>query len=180
MAELTDKLITFAYLKNEVDIPQNIPNEELDHKIYEAQETLRMLMGDEFFQDFLVNYKNKTFSPAYQKLYSPYIEQYIAWQAHEFWTLKANFKPSRSGFRVHTEENSVIATDMQMASLIKDAKQKSQYYKKLMVDFLNGHAGDYPLYNTYCRRDLTGNTFRISAVKNKHHDEDCGCSKCRC
>jgi hypothetical protein len=177
MAELTDKLITFAYLKKEVDIPQNIPDLELDHKVYTAQELLRMLMGDEFYQDFLTKYKANTFSTSYLALYE-YVKQFIAWQAHEFWIVKANFKLTRSGVRVHSEENSVAATDLQMASLIKDAKQKSQYYKMLLVDFLNAHSTDYELYTKNCGHDLNGNTFRISAIKNKHR-EDCNCRRCR-
>ncbi len=178
MAQLTDKLITFAYLKREVDIPQGIEDEELDHKIYTAQEMLRMLMGDEFYQDFLAKYKTNTLSSVYNTVF-PYIKQFVAWQAHEGWVIKANFKPTRSGFRVHTEDNSVVATDIQMATIIKDAKQKSQYYKTLLVDFLNGHASDYPLYNTNCNGSKTGNTFHISAVKNKHR-EHCNCRRCTC
>ena len=178
MAQLTDKLITFAYLKKEVDMPQNIEDIELDSKIYEAQETLRMVMGDEFYQDFLSKYKANTFSGAYAALYN-YIKQYVAWQANEFWTIKANFKPTRSGFRVHTEDNSVVATDIQMATIIKDAKQKSQYYKTLLIDFLNGHSSNYPLYFRNCSTNLSGNTFRISAVKNRHHN-NCKCHRCRC
>lgn len=181
MAQLTDKLITFAYLKKEVDIPQNIEDIELDSKIYQAQETLRMVMGDEFYQDFLSKYKSNAFSTAYTSLYN-YVKQYVAWQANEFWTIKANFKPTRSGFRVHTEDNSVVATDIQMATIIKDAKQKSQYYKTLLIDFLNGHSSDYRLYSANCGNNLKGNTFRISAVKNKNngHHHNCRCHRCQC
>ena len=177
MAELNEKLITFAYFKKECDIPQNIPDLEIDSKVYQAQETLRMLMGDEFYQDYLLNYKNNTFTAVYTTLYG-YVKQYVAWQTNEFWTVKANFKVTRSGFRVHTEENSVVATDIQMGSIIKIAKQQSQYYKKLLVDYLNGHSADYPLYLNNCHRSSTGNTFRISAIKNKHH-KDCDCRRCR-
>ena len=173
-----DKLIDYAYLKEEVDIPQNIENQDLEHKIYRAQETLRMLMGDEFYQDFLTNYKNNTLSAVYTTLYR-YIQQFVAWQAYEFYVVKANFNPTRSGFRVHTEENSVVATDTQMAMIIKDAKQQAQYYKTLLVDYLNGHYAEYSLYNYNCGNNLTGNTFHISAVK-KSHKHNCGCSRCRC
>ncbi len=178
MAKL-DKLISYAYLKEEVDIPQNIEDAELEHKIYRAQEMLRMIIGDEFYQDFLINYKANTLSSAYTTVY-PYIKQFVAWQANEYWTVKANFKPTRSGFRVHSEENSVVASDIQMGTLIKDAKQQAQYYKMLLVDFLKGRCGEYPLYSAYCNSELTGNSFHISAVKNKHK-ENCGChGRCRC
>lgn len=173
-----DKLIDYAYLKEEVDIPQNIENQDLEHKIYRAQEMLRMLMGDEFYQDFLTNYKASTLSDVYNTLY-PYIQKFVAWQAFEFYVVKANFNPTRSGFRVHSEENSVAASDAQMAMLIKDAKQQAQYYKTLMVDYLNGHYADYSLYNHSCGNKLTGNTFHISAVK-KSHKHNCGCSRCKC
>ena len=166
MAKL-DKLITYAYLKDEVDIPQNISDEELDHPIKRAQEMLRMIMCDEFYQDFLTNYRNNTLSTAYTSLF-PYIKQFVAWQAYAFWILKSNFKPTRSGMRVHTEANSVVATDTQMAMLIKDAKYQAEYYKKLMTDYINGHVTDYPLFCDGCKTNVGGNSFHISAVKNKN------------
>src|SRR5690242_7489682 len=102
------KLITYAYLKGEVDIPQAVPDEEFDHGIYRAQELARMLTGDEFWQDYEAKFQAGQLTGAYATLY-PYLKQYLAWQAFEFWVIRANFKPTRSGFRVHTEENSVVA-----------------------------------------------------------------------
>lgn len=166
MAKL-NKLITYAFLREEVDIPQNIEDATLEHPIYRAQEMLRMLMCDEFYQDFLTNYKNNTLSAAYNALF-PYIKQFVAWQAYAFYTVKANFAPTRSGFRVHSEQNSVAASDPQMAILIKDAKLQAEYYKKLMTDFINGHSADYPLFCDGCKTNVSGNSFHISAVKNKN------------
>jgi len=166
MAKL-DKLITYAYLREECDMPENLPDKDVEYLIYRSQETLRMLMGDGFYQDFLTNYKNSTLSTVYTTLFA-YIKQYLAWQTYEFWVPKANFLKSRAGFRVHIEPNSQAATDTQMATLIKDAKYQANYYKKLFVDYLNNHYSDYPLYEYSCRDDKTGNGFHISAVKNKH------------
>lgn len=177
MAKL-DKLIDYAYMKEEVDIPQNIPDTDLEKKIYKAQETLRMLMGDEFYQDYKSNYISGTITGAYLTLQT-YLDQYVAHQAYEFYTIQANFAPTRSGFRVHTEENSVVASDVQMATIIKDAKERAQYYKRLLVDFLNGNSANYPLYDSYCNTSNTGNSFHITAVSKKHA-HNCGCNKCRC
>lgn len=177
MAKL-NKLITYAYLKEECDLPQNIEDADLEHKIYRAQEMLRMLMCDEFYQAFMTAYLAGTLTGVYATLY-PYIKQFVAWQANEYYTVKANFKPTRSGFRVHTEENSVVATDIQMAALIKDAKQQAQYYKKLLIDFIEGNPTNYPLYCGDCNGNNSGNSFHISAVKNKHK-HDCKCHRCRC
>lgn len=178
MAKL-DKLITYAYLREENDIPQNLPDAEFEKLIYEGQETLRMLMGDEFYQSYLATYKAGPLTGVDLALYDPYIKQYIARQAYQYWTVHANFKPTRAGFRVHTEENSVVATDIQMATIIKDAKEKAQYYKELLLGFLNSHYADYPLYQQSCRSNLAGNGFHISAVSNKHKNVSRGgCWKC--
>lgn len=178
MAKL-DKLITYAYLKEECDLPQNIDDADLEKKIYRAQEMLRMLMGDEFYRDFLTNYRASTMSAVYNLLLDPYIKQFVAWQAYEFYSKQANFKPTRSGFRVHSEENSVAASDAQMGGIIKDANQTAQYYKTLMYDYLNGHASDYPLYSQNCGNNLMGSAQHISAVRKKH-DHGCNCKSCRC
>lgn len=177
MAKLI-KLVTYAYVKEEVDLPQSVDDDQLDHKIYRAQETLRMLMGDEFYQNYASSFAAGPLTGAYLTLYA-YLKQYVAWQTNEYYTIKANTIPTRSGFRVHSENNSVAASDIQMATLIKDAKQQAQYYKTLLVDYLNGHSTDFPLYNVSCgTSNLKGNSFHISAVKNKHrhaHDCMCGC-----
>lgn len=180
MAKL-DKLITFAYLKEEVDVPQNIPDSEFDNKISLAQETLRMLMGETFYQDFISKFQSKTITDWYEKLF-PYIKQYIAWQAYEYWVVTANFKPTRAGFRVHVEDNSQPASDVQMAILIKDAKQRAQYYKTLFVEYMNVNRANFPLYNINCGGNLTGNSFHVSVVRNKnknYHPHNCRCRSCR-
>lgn len=170
MAKL-DLLITFPYLREQTRLSTNIEDDELEHPIFRGQEMGRMLMGDEFYQNFLTNFKANTMSAAYLALY-PYIKQFVAWQAYQFWAVQANLKPTRAGIRVHTEANSVAASDAQMAILIKDAKLQAEYYKSLMVSFLDGHASDYPLYQNTCGENLTGNSFHISAVKKKGCDSE--------
>lgn len=160
-----DKLITYAYVIEECDLPQ-LDEKDLEGKIYKAQEQLRMLMGDGFYQDFLTNYKANTLSSVYESLF-PYVKQYVAWQANEFWTNTANFKKHKSGFRVHREDQSEPASEREMAPILREAKASAQYYKKLLVDYMNNHSTDFPLYDNFCRKDLTGNSFHISAVVNK-------------
>ncbi len=165
MAKL-DKMINFAYLKDECDLPVHLEDEDLDHKIYRAQEMLRMLMGDGFYQDYLTKYKASTFNTA-ETAFFTYVKQFLAWQTYEFFTNQANFKITRAGFRVHSEENSQPASDTQMAMITKDAKYQSQYYKELLIGYLKNHNTDFPLYS-YCCDDKGGNGFHISAVVNKH------------
>lgn len=165
MAKLI-KLITYAYVKDECDLPENLPDKEFNRYVYRAQETLRMVMGDEFYQDFKTNFEANTLSAVYTSL-QPYIDQYLAWQVHEYWVPFANLKKTRAGFRVHTEANSQAASDVQMAGVIKDAKYQSQYYKELLIGFLKNHSTEYPLYENCCGTNVKGNAFHVSAVKNK-------------
>lgn len=165
MAKLT-KFITYAYVKDECDLPEHLPDKEFNRYVYRAQETLRMVICDEFYQDYKTNFDANTLSDAYETL-QPYINQYLAWQVHEYWVPFANLKKTRAGFRVHTEANSVAATDVQMAGVIKEAKYQSQYYKELLISFLNNHSDDYPLYCNGCTGNTKGNAFHISAVRNK-------------
>jgi len=185
MAKL-DKLIFYAYLREECDLPVHLADEDLEKKIYRAQETLRMLMGDDFYQDFLTAYKAQQpfASSVYQSLYDPYIKQYVAWQANEYFTATANYKLTAAGFVVHTSTTSQPASDVQMANIIKEAKYQAQYYKELLVGFLKNHSTDYPLYENCCC-DKTGNAFQISAVKNKHrqpqpYGTSPGCTSYKC
>lgn len=166
MAKL-DKIISYAFLRDEVDISQNVQDEKLDHPIKRAQETLSMLMGDVFYSDFLSNFNANTLSAAYTTLL-PYVKKFLAWQAYEFYTYKANINSTRSGFRVHTEDNSVVAPDIQMAQIIKDAKYQSELYRGRLIQFLDDNYLDYPLYdseNCNCKRK--GNSFHMTAVKKR-------------
>lgn len=178
MAKLT-KLIDYAYMKELVGLPQSIPDEEVEHPILRAQETLRMLMGDTCYQELLSQYNSNTLSESNAALLNPYIRQYLAWEAYQFWTIKSNFKFTRAGVRVHSEDNSVAASDIQMAIIIKDAKQQSQYYKMLMIDYINNHSECYSGCNCCTRNPNSGNTFHITAVRKKksHYKRNCryGC-----
>lgn len=178
MAKL-DKLVTYAYVKDELDIPTNVPDQEFDKPITRAQEVLRMLIGDEFYQDFQTNYQANTLSASYTTLF-PYIKQFLAWEAGEKWTLRANYKATRSGFRVHTEENSQVASDQAMAAIFRDAKAQSQFYKNILIGYLDNHSTEYELYNQGCHNKNVGNSFKISAVKNKHRQPELYGSNPRC
>lgn len=168
------KLISYQYLIQQTDISENIPNEELDHPIHQAGETLRMLLGESFFTEISTQYPN-SLSPDNTALYDPYIKQYLAWQAYYYWLTRANFKQTRSGIRVHQEENSVAATAAELAPLFTYAKSQSQYYKTLMVSFIvrtkDNDNSKYPLYKRDCGDSKIGSGFSVTAIKGRSSDE---------
>lgn len=172
------KLINYQYLRNEVDISQNIIDKELDSPIRRAQEMLSMVIGDDLFNELDgQNTSPSTFSAANTTLL-PYVKKFLAWQAYQFWLLKANLKDTKAGIRVMQEDNSIAATDKQMAELIRDAKMWAQTQKEKLVQFLEDNCTTYTLYDCGCgSTKRTGTGFHITSVGK--HKADCTCYSCR-
>src|SRR6187431_239184 len=103
---MIQKLVTYAYIRAEVDISQNIPDDELDTKLRWSQEMLEMLLGKTFYDEIVSQFAAGTLTADNTALFDPHIKRFFAWQTNEYWTVKANFKDTRGGFRVYTEENS--------------------------------------------------------------------------
>lgn len=170
------KLINYQYLRNEVDISQNIPDKELDNPIKRAQEMLEMLIKTPLYNELISQYPN-SFSLENTTL-MPYVQKFLAWQAYQFWIPKANFKDTKSGFRIMQEDNSVAATEKDMATLIRDIKMWAQTQKEKLVQFLEDNSNNYPLYEEHCNTSKrTGTGFHITSVGG--HSKDCGCNSCR-
>lgn len=165
------ELITYAYLRAETQISKNIPDDELTTPLKRSQDILKMLLGTMFYEQIETQFPS-SFDTDNGQLYDPYIKQFLAWQSYQFWLPKANFKSTPSGMRVHTEENSVVATDAQMATLYSDAKQQAQFYKENIYAFIckkrytNSQA--YPILDDCdCSRKKLGTGFHITAVGRK-------------
>lgn len=168
------KLINYQYLRNEVDISQNIPDKELDNAIKRSQEMLEMVIGTSLCDE--LESQAPTFSEANVTLMD-YVKKFLAWQAYQFWLVKANIKDTRAGLRVLTEDNSQPASDKQVAELIRDAKMWAQTQKEKLVSFIEENHESYPLYDYHCKTNKrTGTGFHITSV-GKHH-KGCNCHKC--
>lgn len=151
------KLINFQYLKQETDIAGNVEVSELDNCIKWAQDRLKFLLGTLFFNEIYSQGTTlpTTYSANNTALFDPYIKQYLAWQAYEFYvSMQAQSYSSRSGFRVHQEDNSIPATDSMMTTRIKLAKEQVQYYKGAMMNYITQQqaisTSNFPLYLDDC------------------------------
>jgi len=165
------RLITYAYLKQETDIASNIEVAELDNCIKWAQDRLKFLIGTLFYNEL---YSQGTTTPTSYSttnaaLYDPYIKQYLAWQAYEFFvSTQAQNYSSRSGYRVHKEDNSDPATDQQMNTRVKMAKEQVQFYKGAMINYIIQQqaisSSNYPLYVADCSNKKFGSGSGITGV----------------
>lgn len=154
-------------MRSECDISSNIEDKVLDNPIKQAQETLRMILSEAFYAQIISQFDTKTLSAVNAALFTPYLKQYIAWQAYEFWLVKANLNETRSGIRIHTDESSQIAPPEDMATLLRYAKQKSAFYKGLMMTFLNKNSSNYSLYTVSCKSETFGTGMHITSISKK-------------
>ncbi len=160
------KLITYQYLRQETDISQNVDNKSLDNPIKRAQDMLSFLFGKAFYEQIETQFDSNNLSTDNDALFDPYIKKFLAWQAYEFYLVKANVYETRTGFRQFTDENSEVASDVVMGNIIKDAKQWTQFYKGEMLSYIKQQqridSSKYPLYRD-CG-DKVGSGFHITAI----------------
>lgn len=165
------ELITYAYLRAQTAISKNIPDDELQIPLQRSQDILKMLLGMQFYEEIESQFPS-SFDTDNGQLFDPYIKQFLAWQSYQFWLTKANFKTTPAGIRVHSETNSVVASDVQMATLFSDAKQQAQFYKEQIYAFIckkrHTDADAYSLLDDCdCSRNKMGNGFHITSVARK-------------
>lgn len=164
-----NRLITYAYLKEETDIPSGVENKDLDNPIKWAQDQLRFVLGRSFYDQL---YSQGTSSPtsystANAALYDPYIKQFLAWTAYHDYRVKCGFYDSRTGPRAWKEENSDPADKETLNMLVREASNKVQFYKGNMLNYIqeqkNANSSAFPLYTTDCGQKF-GSGFGISGV----------------
>jgi hypothetical protein len=164
------KLITAAYLKAECDIDTNIPNVDFDNPIKWAQDRLRFLLGKRFYDEI---YSQGTTTPSSftadnSALFDPFVKQFLAWQAHEFFVIRATADRKRGGLRVHVSETDEAASSEIVNLHIKSAKEQTQFYKGEMINYIlqvqEGDSAKFPLYEDDCNTSKFGTGFGISGV----------------
>jgi len=164
-----NKLITYAYFIKETDVSKVVDNDKIDNYIKKSSERLRALITPSFYDQLVAQYSTnpQSFSADNLAFYDPYVKQYLAWQAYEFYIIKANTYETRMGVRTFKEENSDPATDKIMGDQIALAKADAEFYKNQMIGFLRTaqrvDSSKYPLYTIKNCQPATGG-FGISAV----------------
>lgn len=164
-----NKLITYAYMKEETDISDLVDNKKLDNPIKNASDRLRALIGPQFFSELVTQVITtpKSLSAANLTFFDPYVKQFLAWQAYEFYLPKSLTYETRTGPRTFKEDNSEPASDKIVGEQIAMAKRNAIFYRDAMINFLNSAqravTTAYPLY-TMKLRTTQGSGFGISAV----------------
>lgn len=150
------KLVTAAFVKSETDLDDSVASRALDNPIKWAMDRLRFLLGRAFY-DQIVTQGTSTptsFSAANSSLFDPYVKQFLAWQAYEFYLVGITATIKRGGLRVVKDEVDDPAPDSTVNLLIKTAKEQTNFYKGELVNYLikeqENDSTAFPLYEQDC------------------------------
>lgn len=166
------ELVTYAFIRSETCLSQNIPDDELKTPLMRAQDILKGLLGVQFYDQIESQFPS-SFDADNSALFDPYIKKFLAWQSMLFWLPYANLKTTRSGLRVHSEENSTPATDAQVGALVADMRNMAQFHKEGILGFIRKQRfsddSKYPLYDDDCNTKTLGTGFAITPVRKKEN-----------
>lgn len=165
------KLITSSFVKAECELSDEIENRELDNPIKQAQDRLKFILGRELFEDVYNQgiTSPTTYSTANTALFDPYIKQFLAWQAHEFYLIKSTAISKRGGLRVLVAEADESPSDQIVNLHIKTAKEMTEFYKGQLVNFLIENETTYTLYDVDCTTHKMGTGSGITGVARLSH-----------
>jgi hypothetical protein len=163
-------LITYGYFRDETNVSQNFDDKIITNPIQRAQNTLSFLIGKAFYNEIVEEFESVDFVTGDNgSLFDPYIKQYLAWQAYEYYLIRSDFYESRTGLRKFNDENSEILPATEKADYIRSVKQWVAEYKGQMLMYIKQEQridpSKYPLYRDCGEKQGSG--FHITAITAK-------------
>lgn len=159
--------IPIAYLNEACFLSLNTDDKKYRMCLEMSQDDLKDELGREFFDEIEGQIEANTLSADTDNntLYEDHIKKFLAWQTYYNYLKFANVDATPSGIRVHNDENSDIASDIQMYSLEKNVKGRAIFCKNQMINFLKesqlNDSDKYPLWKDKCKEQMS---FSITAV----------------
>lgn len=167
MSRVTKLLIPLSYINESCAVSTNIDEKKIKPSVFEAQMDLRGLLGAEFYTEIENQYlaSGGSFSPDNETLYEDYIKDFLAWTAYFYSLGFSQTESTATGERTFKDDNSELASDIQIFSKEKNVKRIAYKFKSAMLDFLelsqHNDATKYPKWSKPCRDQFQ---FGISAV----------------
>lgn len=173
MSRITKLLIPLDYINEACFLSTNIDEKKIKPALVEAQMDLRTVLGAEFYEEIETQYapSGDTLSADNATLYEDYIKDFLAWTAYFYSLGFSQLDSTPTGLRTFKDENSDLATDVQLYSLEKNIKRFAYKFKSAMIDFLKlsqyNDSTKYPKWVENCTDEFQ---FGFSAV-GRENDE---------
>lgn len=138
MSFISKQLIPLSYINEACAVSTNIDEKKLKPHLEEAQLDLLNLLGAEFYEEIESQYASSggTLSTANNELYENYIKNFLAWRAYYYSLGFSQLESTPSGERSFKDDNSELATDIQLYAKEKNINAKAYKYQSAMIDFL--------------------------------------------
>lgn len=157
-------LIPISYLNEACFLSLNTDDKKYRMSLKMSQDDLSDILGVNFYKQIDTQYSAFTGAADNATLYEDYIKDYLAWATYFNYLKFANVDATPTGIRTFSDDNSSIATDIQMLSLEKHVRSERDKYKGRMIGFLDTNTTKYPLYTSSCRDEIS---FAITSVNGK-------------
>lgn len=134
---------------------------------------LRNVLGAEFYSEIETQYaaQGDTFSTDNATLYEDYIKDFLAWTAYFYSLGLSQLESTPTGERTFNDENSALATDIQLFSKEKNVKRMAYKFKSAMIDFLrlsqSNDSTKYTKWKDVCEEEFQ---FGFSAIGKENDD----------
>ena len=138
MSFISKQLIPLSYINEACSVSENIDEKKMKPNLEEAQLDLLNILGAEFYEEIENQYSPSggSFTTANEELYENYIKKYLAWQSYFYSLGFSQTESTPTGERSFKDENSDLASDIQLFSKEKNVKAKAFKFKSAMIEFL--------------------------------------------
>lgn len=161
-------LIPIAYLNEACFLSLNTDDRKYDICLKIAQDTLKDVIGGQFYEEIESQYDSDTLTSDNDELYDPYIKDYLSWLTYFEYLKFSNADATPTGIRQFRDDNSNILPNLELAAFEKNVREKSIFYKHRMLNFLRDAISNdgtkYTLYKEKCN-DVFG--FAITSIDKK-------------
>lgn len=169
MSRITKLLIPLDYINEACFLSTNIDEKKIKPALIEAQMDLRDLLGAEFYTDIENQYSQlgigESFTTDNATLYEDYIKDFLAWQSYFYSLGFSQTESTATGERTFKDENSELATDIQLFSKEKNIKRIAYKFKMAIINFLRlsqyNDSTKYTKWKDVCTDEFQ---FGISAI----------------
>jgi hypothetical protein len=157
-------LIPISYLNEVCFLSLNTDDKKYRMCLEMSQDDLSDILGSEFFEQIETQYPS-TLSTDNSLLYENFIKKFLAWKTYFNYLKFANVEATPTGIRAFSDDNSTLATDIQMASLEKNILAQVEKYRGRMITYLklekSKDSAKFPLYTESCKEEFS---FGITSV----------------
>lgn len=163
------QLIPIAYLNESCFLSLNEDDKKYSMCLKMSQEDLSDVLGGQFYEEIESQYPS-TLTPDNGDLYEGYLKDFLAWKTYFNYLKFANVNATPTGVRTFTDENSSLATEIQMNDLEKNVLAQASKYKYKIINFLTLEKSKdrtkYPLYKQNCKEEFSFGITSIDKTSN--------------